>query len=249
MKGEAFMNRIHGSRDPGCLVMATLMSVFALSVLAQGQKDPHRVACADAHCRKVKSFLKTHYCGASPFGNGPDDGCEIKSADKPRAGVTVIADYKCEWSDSKQAAQCEQHGQPSSIVRNTLITELQRLGLPDNASGQTYFEVWKSAHSGWSVGMAYYSRSVGDEVELCEVIVVIDESAHAIVLRKLPLQKTDRDVYTVTQWAPLDVADVYSDGNEEIVLEGDEYENHWLEVVSVRDGTAKTIFSGLGYYL
>jgi hypothetical protein len=243
------MNRGHRSRDPRCLVAAMLISVFALSALAQGQKDSHRVACADAHCRKVKSFLKAHYCGASPFANGPDDGCEIKTVDKPTAGVTVIADYKCEWSDSKQAAQCEQHGQPSAVVRNILITELHRLGLPDNASGQTYFEVWKSAHSGWSLAMAYYSRSVGDEVELCEVIVVIDESAHAIVLRKLPLQRTDRDVYTVTQWAPLDIADADGAGNEEIVLGGDEYENHWLEVVSVRGGMAKTIFSGLGYYL
>jgi hypothetical protein len=42
---------------------------------------------------------------------------------------------------------------------------------------------------------------------------------------------------------------VDGDGREEIVLAGDEYENHWLEVVSVRDGSCKTIFSGLGYYL
>jgi hypothetical protein len=34
-----------------------------------------------------------------------------------------------------------------------------------------------------------------------------------------------------------------------LFLEGDAYENHWLEVVRLRDGTAKTIFSGLGYYL
>lgn len=232
------------------LIAALILMVVASTMAkAQSEKDPHRPGCANAHCRKVEEFVKKHYCGASPFGNGPDDGCEIKAVDKPRAGVAVIADYKCEWSDSKQATQCEQHGQTPQVVRNILITELHRLGLPDNASGQIYFEVWKSAHAGWSVATAYYSRSVGAELELCEVIAVVDESAHAIVLRKLPFQKTDQDVYTVTQWAPVDIADVDSDGQEDIVLEGDEYENHWLEVVSIRDGSSTTIFSGLGYYL
>jgi hypothetical protein len=34
-----------------------------------------------------------------------------------------------------------------------------------------------------------------------------------------------------------------------VILVGDAYEDHWLEVISVHDGSAKTIFSGLGYYL
>ncbi len=81
------------------------------------------------------------------------------------------------------------------------------------------------------------------------MIVVVDESSHVIVLRKLPFQKTDMDVSTVTQWAPVDFADVDGNGQEDVVLEGDAYENHWLEVISVHDGSAKTVFSGLGYYL
>lgn len=161
----------------------------------------------------------------------------------------MIADYSCEWSESKQEAQCEQHGQPSPVVRNILIGELKHLGLPAKASGQTYFTVWKSAHSGWSIAVAYYSRSAGPDLELCEVIVVVDESSHVKVLRKLPFQKTDMDVPTVTQWAPVDLADVDGDGHEDIVLEGEAYENHWFEVISMKDGSAKTVFSGLGYYL
>ena len=39
------------------------------------------------------------------------------------------------------------------------------------------------------------------------------------------------------------------DGQVDVVLVGDAYEDHWLEVISVGNGTAKTIFSGLGYYL
>ena len=34
-----------------------------------------------------------------------------------------------------------------------------------------------------------------------------------------------------------------------ILLKGDEYEDHWLEVIRVHGGHAETIFSGLGYYL
>jgi len=42
---------------------------------------------------------------------------------------------------------------------------------------------------------------------------------------------------------------VDGDGHMELILEGDAYEDHWFEVVSVKDGSFKTIFSGLGYYL
>ena len=87
------------------------------------------------------------------------------------------------------------------------------------------------------------------DLELCEVVAIIDQSTHLIILRKLPFQKTDVDVPDVTQWAPLDIANVEGDGREEVILEGDAYEDHWLEVVGVDNGTASTIFSGLGYYL
>jgi hypothetical protein len=38
-------------------------------------------------------------------------------------------------------------------------------------------------------------------------------------------------------------------GQLEFILEGDAYENHWLEADGMKDGALKTIFSGLGYYL
>ncbi len=69
------------------------------------------------------------------------------------------------------------------------------------------------------------------------------------VLRELRLQNTDEDVKSVTEWSLIDLADVGADGSVNVILEGDAYEDHWLEVVSVRDGAPKTIFSGLGYYL
>jgi hypothetical protein len=53
----------------------------------------------------------------------------------------------------------------------------------------------------------------------------------------------------VTTWSPIDLADVDGDGRVDVILEGDAYEDHWLEVDTVQDGSSRTIFSGLGYYL
>jgi hypothetical protein len=118
-----------------------------------------------------------------------------------------------------------------------------------NVAGTTTFKVWKSIRGGLLIATADYYRVVGSDMELCEAIVAIDGDSRVTVLRKVPFQKADADVPTVTQWSLVDLADVEGDGNIDIVLEGDAYEDHWLEVVTVHDGTAKTKFSGLGYYL
>jgi len=102
---------------------------------------------------------------------------------------------------------------------------------------------------GWSLAQVHYSHRFGSDIELCEVVVVIDRNAHVTVLRKLPLRRTDIDVPNVTEWTPLDLADPRGTGEVDIILVGDAYEDHWLEVISVQNSSAKTIFSGLGYYL
>jgi len=216
---------------------------------AQTEKDPHRPACTDASCQKIRAYLKKHYCGELPFGNGPDDSCDLRDRDKRSADVKVIADYNCEWNVSKGAAECTQHGQVTPDLRNVLVRELRLLGVPAKAPGETYFAVWKSDRAGWSLAQAYYSHRIGPDIELCEVVAIVDQNAHVTVLRKLPLKETDVDVPDVTQWTPLDLADTRGDGQVDVILVGDSYENHWLEVISVHNGSAKTIFSGLGYYL
>jgi hypothetical protein len=245
------MKRIRVSLLSKRILIAALVSIFAgiVYVRAQSEKDPHRPVCSDAQCRKIKSFLTSHYCGESPFGNGPDDGCEIKGPTKPRTGVDVLADFHCEWNESKHERQCEQRGQPSPSVRSMLFQELRRLGLPANARGQTPFWIWKSTQSNWTMAAADYSRTAGENLELCQVIVITDQNSHMTVIRELPFQKTDIDVPKVTDWYPIDLADVGGDGQVDVILEGDAYEDHWFEVVSLRHGSPETIFSGLGYYL
>jgi hypothetical protein len=228
--------------------MAALLSVLALFVYAAPQ-DEHRFDCTTTACGKIKTYLKRHYCGKSPEGNGPDDSCDIEFPKKPQKGVTVEADYHCEWNEAKQGSVCAQIGQPSESVRRILVDELRRLGLPENASGKIRFNILKSLDSGWSVAEAAYSNAAGENLELCEVIVLIDKDSKVSVLRKLSFQKTDIDAPMVTEWSVVDVADVEGTGQLDIVLEGDAYEDHWLEVVSLNNGSPQTVFSGLGYYL
>jgi hypothetical protein len=216
---------------------------------AQTKKDPHRPDCIDASCQRISTFLKKHYCGESPFGNGPDESCDVRDREKRSANVRVIADYNCEWNESKNAADCKQQGQVDPELRRILVHELQQLGLPAKAPGETYFTVWQSDRVGWSLTQAFYSHRSGDNIEVCEVVAVVDQKGHVTVLRKLPLKKTDVDVPDVTEWTPLDLADTRGEGQVDIILVGDSYEDHWLEVISVGNGSAKTIFSGLGYFL
>src|SRR6267154_188953 len=78
-------------------------------------------------------------------------------------------------------------------------------GLQPNANGQTHFDVLKRGASSWSVAAAAYSHTVGEEIELCQVIVTIDQNSHVTVLRELPFQKADIDVPEVTQWSLVDL--------------------------------------------
>jgi hypothetical protein len=243
------MVRVNRSSVGVFFLMLTLLIVADARVGAQTEKDPHRPPCTDASCRKIRLFLKKHYCGESPAGNGPDDSCDLRDRNKRSADVKVIADYNCEWNATKEAAECTQHGQVTPELRNTLVYELRQLGLPAKAPGETYFTVLQSDRAGWSLAQAYYSHRIGSDIELCEVVAVIDQNGHVIVLRKLPLKKTDADVPIVTEWSLLDIADTRGNGQVDVILVADAYEDHWFEVISVQNGSGKTIFSGLGYYL
>jgi hypothetical protein len=237
------------SRTSCILATAVSLSLIAAQAFAQTQADPHRPACSSAACKRIQSYLKAHYCGESPYGNGPDNGCEIRRPRKPQIGVEAIAEYKCAWSDASRSERCSQHGLPPSNVRNLLVDAMRSRGLPLAANGHIYFLVWKSARSGWMLANAHYSRMIGSELHLCDVLALIDPKSRMTVLHSVRFQRTDVDKPTFTQWSPLDLADVAGDGSEQIVLEADAYENHWFEVISIRNGAPKTIFSGLGYYL
>jgi len=228
-----------------------LLVVIAFGV-AVGQEtgasgsDPNRPPCKTTQCRKIRSFLKAHYCGESPFGNGPDDGCEIRPP-KKHLNVRLSANYACKWVEGVRS--CKQQGEPSPELRDVLVGKLRGLGLPAEPEGKTYFNVWQPIGLDWSLVEAYYDHITLSEVTLCQVIAIVGPNSRVTVLRKVPFQKTDPDKNTVTTWSPLDLADASGDGEIKIILEGDAYEDHWIEVVGVTDGSFKTIFSGLGYYL
>jgi hypothetical protein len=231
------------------LAVATVLSGASARQGNQPQSDPHRPRCNTAECRKISSFVKAHYCGASPFGNGPDDGCDTRVPKKLSSGIKAVADFGCNWDEAKGKSLCEQHGEPPSEIRDILLREMRTLGLPPDADKDLHFIVWETSSEAWTLAAAYYERVTGGDLILCQLIAVVHRDSHIQLLRQVRYQKTDADVPNVTTWSPIDIADVDGDGRMEIVLQGDAYENHWYEVDRLRNGSYETIFSGLGYYL
>jgi hypothetical protein len=129
------------------------------------------------------------------------------------------------------------------------IRELRRLGLPARQSGGVMFTVCESPGLKSSLVDAYFSEVCGGRVSICQVVLLVKSSSQVQVVREVRFHETDEDTPEGTTWALVDLVDVNGDGRPEIVLEGDSYEDHWLEVVQIVGGSMKTVFSGLGYYL
>src|SRR5258708_34886318 len=131
------MGRVNRSSGPKriLLLMLASLTVADARLGAQTEKDPHRPECTDASCRKIRAFLKKHYCGESPAGNGPDESCDLRDREKRSADVTVIADYDCEWNETTNAADCKQQGQITPNLRTIRFRELQQWALPAQPPG------------------------------------------------------------------------------------------------------------------
>lgn len=229
-------------------VLAAVLVVYA-PLIGAAEPDPHRPVCATARCTQIKSYLKIHYCGESPYGNGPDDGCEIVRPRAAQADVEVVAEWSCDWDDQTRERTCRQQGQASAPIRTIVDREMRRLGLQAAQNAETRFTVLRSTSAGWSVAEGIYYRLQGESATFCQVVVSVDVSSRVNVLRQHRCHKENADVSEGTSWSLLGIADVDGDGQPDIIFEGDEYENHWLEVVSLRGASVHTIFSGLGYYL
>ena len=226
-----------------------LLCILTPQLKGQRGKDPHRPACTSAQCQKIESFLKAKFCGASPSGNGPQNGCDTRYAKQLLTGVKVIAAFDCEWNADDGRPKCRQLSEPPPAIRSLLLREMRRLGLPARAERDIYFTVWQPSSVKWFLAAADYGQANGNDLMLCQVIVVVGPGGHVQALRKVQFQKTNANVPTVTTWFPMGIADVDGDGQLEIILEGNAYENHWLEVDQIQGGFFRKIFSGLGYYL
>lgn len=231
------------------VALMLLLCILAPRLNGQHEKDPHRPACTSVPCQKIESFLRAHFCGASPFGKGPQNGCDTRAAKQLVTGVNVLAAFNCEWSVTDGRPKCRQRSEPSPAIRSLLLKEMRRLGLPAKAEKDIYFTVWQPSSAKWLLAAADYGQANGSDLALCQVIVVVDPDGRIQTLRKVQFQKTNADKPTVATWFPMGIADVDGDGQLEIILEGDAHEDHWLEVDKMQGGSFRKIFSGLGYYL
>src|ERR1041385_3055799 len=121
------------------LAVAMLLCGAAPQPNEQRGKDPHRPACTSAGCQKVESFLKANFCGASPFGNGPQNGCDTRYAKQLLTGVNVVAAFDCETNLTDGRPTCRQRSEPSTAIRSILLREMRRLGLPPKAEKDISF--------------------------------------------------------------------------------------------------------------
>jgi hypothetical protein len=231
------------------VAIAMLLCVVAPQLKGRRKDDPHRPPCSSASCQKIESFLRSKFCGASPFGNGPKNGCDIRYAKPLLTGVNVLAAFDCETSVTDGRPKCRQRIEPSPTVRSILVRQMRQLGLPAKAEKDIYFTVWQPSSAKWFLAAADYGKAKEGNLALCQVILVINPGGRIQELRKVRFQSTNADKPTVTTWFPMGIADVDGDGQLEIILEGDASEDHWLEADKMQDGSFRRIFSGLGYYL
>jgi hypothetical protein len=104
--------------------------------------------------QKIEAFMKKNYCGESPFGEGSDDSCDLRNRKKRNGNIKVIADYDCEWNETKNESECKQQGQVSPGLRTILVHQLEGLGMPAKAPGEIYFKVWQPNRADWLVAQS-----------------------------------------------------------------------------------------------
>jgi hypothetical protein len=220
------------------LFLALTFGTVAAQEGGQPEKDPHRPPCDTANCRKIRSFVKAHYCGASPFANGPDDGCDTRVPRKLSIGIKAIADFNCQWDEVNGKPKCEQRGGPPPEIRSFLLREMRQLGLPKQSDAELHFIVWEPSSNAWTLAAAYYEHVSGSDLSLCQLIAVIDQYGRSQILRKVAFQKTDVDVPEVTRWSPIDITDVDGDGQMEIIWRGTN-----TKTIGMRYTGSKTVLS------
>lgn len=228
------------------MVVCSVACLF-LAKIAYSQVDTHRLPCESKECKSIRVFVKAHYCGESPFGNGPDDGCRIPNEFHRASDVQVKAGFACDSSDSGQGLNCRQQGSIPSGLRTALVEQMQRLGLPKQSESEVLFSQMVSTSSGWSLLDASYQHLQADELRECDVLAAADANGHLYVLHRVTCQNIDFEKPLVTTWTSVDIASV--NGREEFILTGDAYEDHWFEAFEILNGKPRLVFSGLGYYL
>ncbi len=101
------------------------------------------------------------------------------------------------------------------------------------------------ARAAWRVLEATAGLKDGDDVSVSQVVAVLGPNSQFTILHRTKASLSD----DATVWTALDIADADGDGQVDIILRGDAYEDHWLEVFRLENGVWKIAYAGLGYWL
>ncbi len=229
------------------VTIAISSAICLLLAAVYPQADTHRRPCRNQECKEIRDFVKAHYCGESPFGNGPDQSCRVPNELRRSSDVQFKATFVCEINDAENELVCKQKGSIPSVLRDALSERMHRLGLPEQIDSKVLFSQMTSGSTGWSLLQASYQELQDGDLRECDVLAASDAESRIYVLHSVACQSTDFEKPLVTNWSPVDIANI--DGRQEFILLGDSYEDHWFEAFDIRNGVPTLAFSGLGYYL
>jgi hypothetical protein len=84
------------------------------------------------------------------------------------------------------ARNSDMKGRLTALVFSTLCLFLVACSKPADFTGfwKVSCRVWESERARWSLAKAYYSHRMESDIEICDVIVVVDQNAHVIVIRE-----------------------------------------------------------------
>lgn len=181
--------------------------------------------------------LSAAYCSEDEWGN-----CQLRWPEEPPPRVAA---FDCVWDAT---VKCTQTLAASPPLVGLARDELIKAGLPVGEP-RVFVEALR-VRADWTVVHAYYHRVSGERMSIASVVLVLRDDGARVVLRMQRFTHTALDgPSAVRLHFVMDVRDVDGDGEAELVLNGEGYEAHWLEVFTLRGEKWRLLFSGLGYSL
>lgn len=174
-----------------------------------------------------------------------DDQVDCRLRGPEKIAAERAAAFDCRWTDT---VVCTQTLAAPPALAAVAREELLKAGLP--AREERVFVDALRVRPEWTVVHAYHHAVSGERISVASVVLMVRDDGTRVVLRTQRFVRASLDGPSAAKLHfVLDVTDLDGDGAAELVLDGEAYEAHWLEVFTFREGKWRASFSGLGYSL